>query len=290
MAAKPGKVTSFAGAEYISEDDLQWWRAEVLEEFFRQRPEAFEELKGRMTAEIKALRVTALLAAHDESFREELLQCYHVRERNAVLAVFTCFPRINEGHTNHRITATHLRLCEGDYLPDLQPFRDAFLSWLRRYNLDADWVADALLDWLRDFERHPELYRDGYHGDRDRAGWVVKSPAFHFEYRGFELTGERWDDYRREIENAFRQAVAEHLKGIEEQAKQRGLTRARKAEPEHFKWLVMRLAGRTNADIAEEFGRSETSVSDAVVEKARAIGIELPKSTHHSKPRRRRSR
>ncbi|MBM3763409.1 MAG: hypothetical protein FJW36_24630 [Acidobacteria bacterium] len=280
MATQPTKVRSFDGAEYIEGDELQHWRAEVLEEFFRQFPDAFGELTGQIRFEIKALRGTALVAAEDEAFREELLQRFAVRERKVSLAVFACFQRDGEGRMVHRISASHLRLCDEDYLPDLKPFRDAFLAWLGRYNLAIDWVVDELLDCLRSFERHPELYRNGYHGDRDRAGWVVESPPFRFEYRGFELTGEYLGDYLAALETSYKRAITEHLAGIEAKAKQHGLTKARNVEVIHARWLVMRFCrGLSYRDISADGigGRvTEDAVKKAVQRLAAALDLELP--------------
>jgi hypothetical protein len=277
MPEQPNKVSSFAGAEFIAKDEFRCWRAVVLEEFFRQCPEAYGELTGRIEREIEAVRITALRAAQDESFREEILQRYGVRKRGTALAMFICFPRIREGKTEHRITTAHLRLCNNDYLPDLQPFRDAFLSWLRRYSLAVNWVADALLDWLRCFERHPEIFREGFQGNRGRAGWVVESPSFQFEFRGFELTGEHLADYRAALEQSFQRALAGHLAGIEAQAKRHRLRRARMVDPIHARWLVGRLCRRLSyRDIIGGENITEDAVKKAVARLAAALGLVLP--------------
>ncbi len=39
------RVASFRGAEYVADNELQDWRAQFLETFFNECPQAFNEFK-----------------------------------------------------------------------------------------------------------------------------------------------------------------------------------------------------------------------------------------------------
>ena len=149
------KVASCDGAEYVADDELLGWQAQFLKIFFDECPQAFNEFKGPVYRELVILKARARLAAIDSDFRDHQLATFQARERRVSLAIFGCFHR----HSSGNISASHLALCSEDHLPDLIPFRDTFLGWLRRYRLDqCQWVIEALLDSLKDFDQFPALF------------------------------------------------------------------------------------------------------------------------------------
>lgn len=222
------------------------------------------------------MKARARLAAIDEQFRDLQLAAFQARERRVSLAIFHCFHR----HPSGNISASHLALCSEDHLPDLTPFRDTFLGWLRRYRLDqCQWLIEALLDSLKDFDQFPELFKDAYHADHNRGGWAVKSEPFRFEFRGFELTGESRERYRGELEQHMKGAIQEHFTRAQQSAEERGLRLARDREPVHFKWLIQYLClNKTYGDIGLK-GRPRATadtVRKAIRRLAEALVIPLP--------------
>ncbi|MBM3760930.1 MAG: hypothetical protein FJW36_11855 [Acidobacteria bacterium] len=215
------KVASFRGAEYVENNELQEWQAEVLETFFKECPKAFEEFKGHVFQEFLDLKSLA------------------------------------------------------DNWPDLQPFRDVFLKWLRRYRFDqCEWIVDALLDSLGDLDQFPELFKDEYRADRNRAGWLVTSEPFRFEFRGFELNGESREKYQVQLEQHLKAAIEQHFTKAQQLAAERGLKVAKDRDPVHFKWLIQYLCRNwTYKDIGSK-GRPRAT-ADAVRKAIRRLAEEL---------------
>lgn len=273
-----GKIPSFSGTEFTDGDELQEWRATLLEAFFAECPHAFDEFKGQVYMEFQILKAKAKLAAIDDAYRQSHLAEY---ESGACLAIFNCFRPNSKGELRCQIAADHLGLCEADYLPDLIPFRDTFWGWLGKYNLaKCVWVQSALLDSLRDLDTMPFLFKDGYRADRNRAGFQVQSVPFKFEFRGFILNGEYLESYRSELEAQFRDSLAKHVLAFEALAEERGLKRAKDKDAIHYIWLVQHVCLGKPFRSFRAKGRRDPSpdkVSKAVNRLAKVLGIDVPK-------------
>lgn len=156
-------------------------------------------------------------------------------------------------------------------------------AWMTQWQLPEGvgrWIPFELQDTLEGIVDDPALYADGYQWSGG-SGFVVRGPVIRFEMEAPDLTYESWQ--------GFCKRAHERLKALldaeEARLEKPGFKRRKQKEPAHFDWLVMRLDGWTNTAIAKAVGRGQTSVSDAVTECARMIGIELPKPNHHGKPR-----
>ncbi len=197
---------------------------------------------------------------------------------------------------------------DADEVPGtISHLRARALEWARKWHLPDPWILDAAFRTLRALEHCPTFdeYMPPYFMDlRDPSAHKPRNLAELLEQDAGELFEERllgvegplsfqhaawypfWETrtaYEERARKAFDEALRCHLDAGEESATQAGFVRSPekrgqfKARPlQHFKWLVCyQIQGRSRKEIADEYGRAKTSVSDALRNTANLIGLTL---------------
>lgn len=145
-------------------------------------------------------------------------------------------------------------------LLELAPTCTAYLkehgvsAWLERYGL-----PDGLRDWAEEYHADPSGYEPLGWDWQDEAPLTVRL-SWHWEafpeYDPTHMPAHRWkekaiawlESYMQSVEDAYRQAVWQRVRV--------------KYNPEHFKWLALRLEGLSWVQIAN---RTAVPVEDTAV-------------------------
>jgi hypothetical protein len=185
--------------------------------------------------------------------------------------------------------------------------RDRALEWGGKWHLHDPWILDAAFRTLRALEHCPtfdeymppyfmDLRDPSSHKPRDLTELLEQNAGELFEgrlvgaERPLSFQHPEWypfwksrTAYEEQARKAFDEALRRHLDAREESAEQAGFMRSPEKRGQfeaqalqHFEWLVRyQLQGRSRAEIADEYNRARTSVSDALRNTANLIGLAL---------------
>ena len=191
------------------------------------------------------------------------------------------------------------RACESKD-PAVRPLRRALDAWVKRFNVDADWIQHAAIRSIRVWEQHPKR--------ADEPTWY---PPWARETPGVpatriealvplpllgDLLSSLPSDLRKEHIRHFTEDLDLHLAELKKQARDLGLPVAVKklgmpigvAEFQHLhvEWLVRYQVLSEAADaIAKQFKRDRRTIDEAVRGLAAQLGLRLRPRRSAGRPR-----
>lgn len=176
----------------------------------------------------------------------------------------------------------HWKLFDEPYVsepqwPELLDLRTAMIEWSDRHHFPTPHLLDAVFDELRSQAEmtRPLRFRVPRFAD------ISAAPRFEFDFQPWT---PRWTSrarYEEELRTEFDIHLQDYLEAREREAIERGLERSPEkrgqfsaGEDQHFAWLARFQVGKEEQrEIAENVGRSLTSVQDAIRETAKLVGI-----------------
>ena len=172
--------------------------------------------------------------------------------------------------------------------PTIHPLVHSLRTWSAHFHLDADWVRDAALCTLFDWERggwDPITW--GYLSRVGRTLLTDKETLFEFSHRGWEVTFQSRADIASEIRGQFEDRLSAYLNRLEQVALERGFKpspewrsgRDKESPMRHLEWLVRwQVQTWAKSQIAQTYNVTETAVRDGLKKTAAYVGLELRKA------------
>ena len=172
--------------------------------------------------------------------------------------------------------------------PAIRPLAESLLAWSVGFDLAADWVRDAALRTLYDWERVKkwEPLSWGYLSYGGTLPFTNKETLFEFSHRGWEMTTQTRQEFEADIRRDFQAALSQYGDGLEQLAVDGGWQRSPELRPSkrnenplrHLEWLVCwQVQGESKYDIALSYDVEFTTVRDGLKKAAGYIGLEVRK-------------